>query len=44
MDFLKIAVLDLYEGEANEGMRCIRQLLDHFGHDNQVDASQKSNR
>lgn len=37
MDFLKVAVLDLYEGEANEGMRCIRQLLEQFGHDHQVD-------
>jgi GMP synthase-like glutamine amidotransferase len=27
---IRIAVLDLYEGETNEGMRCIRQLLDHF--------------
>lgn len=27
---IRIAVLDLYDGEANEGMRCIRQLLDHF--------------
>lgn len=32
-----MAVLDLYEGEANEGMRCIRQLLEHFGHDYQID-------
>jgi homoserine O-succinyltransferase len=27
---LKIAVLDLYEGEANEGMRCIRALIEEF--------------
>ena len=27
---MRIAVLDLYEGEANEGMRCIRQLLEGF--------------
>ena len=27
---LKIAVLDLYEGEANEGMRCIRALIEQF--------------
>ena len=26
----RIAVLDLYEGEANEGMRCIRQITDQF--------------
>jgi len=27
---MKIAILDLYDGEANEGMRCIRQLVDQF--------------
>ncbi len=27
---LKIAVLDLYEGEANEGMRCIKDLIEQF--------------
>jgi GMP synthase-like glutamine amidotransferase len=27
---IKIAVLDLYDGEANEGMRCIRQLIEEF--------------
>ncbi len=26
----KVAILDLYEGRANEGMRCIRQLLKDF--------------
>jgi homoserine O-succinyltransferase/O-acetyltransferase len=32
---LRVAVLDLNEGQANQGMRCIRQLLDDFsdGHD-----------
>jgi homoserine O-succinyltransferase len=34
MNPLRIAILDLYEGEANEGMRCIRQLVDHFRTDN----------
>ena len=24
---LRIAILDLYEGQANEGMRCIRAIL-----------------
>lgn len=28
---IRIAILDLYEGQANEGMRCIRQLLRQFG-------------
>ncbi len=27
---MKIAILDLYEGEPNEGMRCIQQLVDEF--------------
>lgn len=27
---LKIAILDMYEGHANEGMRCIRQLVQDF--------------
>src|SRR4051812_43617893 len=30
MNPIKIAVLDLYEGEANEGMRCIRELIEQF--------------
>lgn len=30
MNPLKIAVLDLYEGEANEGMRCIKELIEQF--------------
>ena len=27
---LKIAILDMYEGHANEGMRCIRQIVGRF--------------
>jgi len=27
---MRIAILDLYEGEPNEGMRCIHQLIDEF--------------
>ena len=27
---INIAVLDLYDGEANEGMRCIKQLIEEF--------------
>ena len=30
MTSFKIAILDLYEGESNEGMRCIHQLIDEF--------------
>jgi homoserine O-succinyltransferase len=28
--FMKIAILDLYEGESNEGMRCIIELVNQF--------------
>lgn len=28
---LKIAILDLYEGAANEGMRCIREIIQDWG-------------
>lgn len=27
---MKIAILDLYDGETNEGMRCIKQLVEEF--------------
>src|SRR5271170_7606611 len=27
---MRIAILDLYQGESNEGMRCIHQLVDQF--------------
>lgn len=33
---IRIAILDLYEGQANQGMRCIRQLLTQFGQDHSV--------
>ncbi|HUR12641.1 MAG TPA: hypothetical protein VM012_14795 [Flavitalea sp.] len=28
---LRVAILDLYEGQANQGMRCIRELLNQYG-------------
>ena len=28
---IRIAILDLYEGQANQGMRCIRELLTDYG-------------
>jgi homoserine O-succinyltransferase len=31
MTHLRIAILDMYEGRPNQGMRCIRELLDTFG-------------
>lgn len=34
---IRIAILDLYEGQANEGMRCIREILNQFGEANNMD-------
>ena len=34
---IRVAILDLYEGHANEGMRCIRDLLRAFGNSNRAD-------
>ena len=34
---LKIAILDLYEGVANQGMRCIREILNQFSETCQFD-------
>jgi homoserine O-succinyltransferase/O-acetyltransferase len=34
---IKIAVLDLYEGYANQGMRCIREILNQFADFNHLD-------
>jgi len=31
---VRIAVLDLYEGKANEGMRCIREIIKQWSEDN----------
>src|SRR3984885_7288556 len=28
---VRVAILDLYEGQANQGMRCIRELLTEYG-------------
>ena len=33
----RIAILDLYEGVANQGMRCIREILNQFGDGNNLD-------
>lgn len=33
---LRVAILDLYEGQPNQGMRCLREILDQFGKQNQV--------
>ncbi len=34
---IRIAVLDMYEGFANQGMRCIREILNQFGENNNLD-------
>ncbi|MBL7759295.1 MAG: GMP synthase [Sediminibacterium sp.] len=36
---LKIAILDLYEGAANEGMRCIREIIQDWGASGSFDLS-----
>ena len=33
---IRIAVLDLYEGQANQGMRCIREILQQYGQRDQI--------
>ena len=34
---LKVAILDMYEGVANQGMRCIREILNQFAEINNKD-------
>ena len=34
---VRIAILDMYEGHANQGMRCLREILNQFGENNQLD-------
>ncbi len=34
---IRVAILDLYEGHANQGMRCLREILNQFGEVNQLD-------
>ena len=34
---IRIAILDLYEGVPNQGMRCIREILNQFGESNGLD-------
>lgn len=36
-NMIRIAILDLYEGVANQGMRCLREILNQFGDMNQLD-------
>jgi homoserine O-succinyltransferase/O-acetyltransferase len=34
---IRVAILDLYEGQPNQGMRCIRELLREYGRDHDLD-------
>ncbi len=34
---IKLAILDLYEGYANQGMRCIRDIVHHFAAEQKLD-------
>ena len=34
---VRVAILDLYEGKPNQGMRCIREILNHFADSNHID-------
>jgi GMP synthase-like glutamine amidotransferase len=34
---IRVAILDMYEGHANQGMRCIREILNQFGEANHID-------
>lgn len=34
---VKVAILDLYEGHANQGMRCLREILSHYGESHNLD-------
>ncbi len=36
---IRIAILDLYDGAANQGMRCIREILDQFSNESKLDIS-----
>lgn len=35
---VRIAVLDLYEGQPNQGMRCIRDIISHWAKQNNINA------
>ncbi len=34
---IRVAILDLYEGQANQGMRCLRDLLTQYGEETQTE-------
>jgi homoserine O-succinyltransferase/O-acetyltransferase len=41
METLKVAILDLYEGQPNEGMRCLRTILQEFAETNHLNIEKK---
>ena len=36
---IKVAILDLYEGEPNQGMRCIREILNQYSESHHIELS-----
>jgi len=34
---IRVAILDLYEGQDNQGMRCIREIINQYGESNNLD-------
>ena len=38
---IKVAILDMYEGAANQGMRCIRELLKQYAVEKNIDILSK---
>jgi homoserine O-succinyltransferase/O-acetyltransferase len=36
---IRVAILDLYEGQANQGMRCVREILQQYGRTTGLDLS-----
>lgn len=38
---VRVAILDMYEGRENQGMRCIREILQQFGSEHQLDLTYK---
>jgi GMP synthase-like glutamine amidotransferase len=33
---IRVAILDLYEGHPNQGMRCLKEILEHYAKNNQL--------
>ena len=39
---IRIAILDLYEGQANQGMRCIRQIINEWSEFHSIETVTKN--